>query len=282
MAAKHESMKKQNQPSKNRSNQLIQLPAFPIAGNKIFEKIAAAVTASRGYLLKRQDLARLMGQLPTTTSYWFSGGSQPHLISLFCLLEQLSPEERIRAINKLCRELPSLDDPRLRHDQTTVSALKKLMEQEKGLTFINGGGTPDQRTYLLSALGHYFCRVDTTHRTPVGLDAHEPTWFVPIETVSYLRNNHRPEATLEVIRTIWPSILSSKAPVVLLNGIWSAACELHQDIVALASRKHVIVADEKVPSATESLPADEQPRHWIGVSAYRANSAWWSVTIVRK
>jgi len=117
IAAKHEGMKKQTGPNKTRPTDLIRLPAFPTAGNKIFESIAAAITASRGYLMKSQDLGRLMGQSPTTTSYWFSGSKQPHLISLFCLLEQLLPEERIRAVSKLCRQLPSLDDPRLRHDQ---------------------------------------------------------------------------------------------------------------------------------------------------------------------
>ncbi len=106
-----------------------------------------------------------MGQLPTTTSYWLGGSHQPHLTSLFCLLEQLTPEERIRVVTKLCRELPTLEDPRLRHDPNTVSALKKLLGLETGLTFISGG-TADQRTFLLSALGHQFYRVDTTHRNP--------------------------------------------------------------------------------------------------------------------
>jgi hypothetical protein len=66
----------------------------------------------------------------------------------------------------------------------------------------------------------------------------------------------------------------------LLNGIWSAARELQQDILGLAARKHVIVADEKVPSAAGSIPGAEQPRHWLGVSTSRLNSSWWSVTIV--
>jgi hypothetical protein len=282
MAVKHEAMKKKQKTSNHgRSNEIIQLPAFPVPGNKIFENIAAAVTASRGYLLKNQDLAKLMGQLPSTTSYWLSASSQPHLISLFCLLEQLTSEERILAVNKLCRVLPSLDDPRLRHNQSTVSALKKLLEQENGLTFITGG-TPDQRTFLLSALGHYFCRVDTTHQTPVGLDTHEPTWFVPIETVSYLPDNHRPEKTSNAIRALWPDICSSNAPVVVLNGIWSAARELQKDILTLAERKHVIVADELGPFTAESIPGARQPRHWLEISNSRANSSWWVVSITRK
>ena len=281
IAAKHEGMKKQTGPNKTRPTDLIRLPAFPTAGNKIFESIAAAITASRGYLMKSQDLGRLMGQSPTTTSYWFSGSKQPHLISLFCLLEQLLPEERIRAVSKLCRQLPSLDDPRLRHDQNTVSELKELLKQDKGLTFITGG-TTDQRTFLLSALGHYLCRADIIHRTPVGLDTHEPTWFVPIETVSYLRNNHRPGETLGAILALWPSICSSKASIVILNGIWSAAPELHKDILTLAAKKHVFVANEMMPSAADSVSKVGPPRHWIRVSSSPLNSSLWAVTITRR
>ena len=142
MDAKHEGMKKEKRPLRSLSNELVQLPAFPIAGNKIFERIAAAVTASRGYLLKRQDLARLMGQLPTTTSCWFSGSNQPHLTSLFCLLEQLAPDDRIRAITKLCRELPSLEDPRFRHDQIAVSALKQLLGHSSNAPIVVNGTAP--------------------------------------------------------------------------------------------------------------------------------------------
>ncbi len=97
-----------------------------------------------------------------------------------------------------------------------------------------------------------------------------------------LRQNHLREETLEAIRELWPGISSSKAPIVLLNGVWSAVPELQADIMHLAAKKHVIVADEMVPLTSESMAGFVQPRHWIEVSSSRANSSLWAVTIARK
>lgn len=272
-----QAMKIKHSGSKDDSG-FIQPPAYPIAGNKLFERIGAAVGASRGYSLSNIEFARLMGRSESTASHWFGVYPQPHLVSFFCLLEQLAPQDRHRVLDELCRDLPLLDHPRLRHNPVTVGVLKNLVAQDVGLTLITGGTAP-QRTFILTALGHAFCRTDRLHRTPAGLDLHEPSWFVPVGTLLYATNSHRPGQTLAAIRVLWPTIRSSKEPLILLNGIWSAAPELQKDIVALAGRKHVIVADQDVLSAAKLAPGAAQPLHTLRVSTARENLSWLVVDV---
>lgn len=260
------------------SSEVIQTPAFPVAGNKIFERLGAAVGASRGYSLSNMEFARLMGRPESTASSWFGAYSQPHLVSFFCLLEQLTPQERHRFLDELCRDLPLADHPRLRHDPVTVARLKNLLGKRSGITVI-AGGTDSQRTFLLHALGHTFCRVDRLHRVAVGLDLHEPSWFVPVESLIYLKNPYHSGQILETIRALWPMIRDSKRPLVLLNGIWSAAHELRKGIMDLAERKHVIVSDHEVRLPPESRPGGAQSVHVLQVSAARENPTWLVVGI---
>jgi hypothetical protein len=157
--------------------------------------------------------------------------------------------------------------------------LKRLLVQDAGLTFITGSAP--NSTFILTALGHTFCRLDRLHRTPVGLDLHEPSWFVPIATMLYLRNSRRLGETLKTVRRLWPELRSSKRPLILLNGIWSLAPELRKDIVNMAERRHVIVADQEV-SRTPGLVLDSaQPVHTLRVSTARENPSSLVVDVER-
>ena len=279
--AKHQSMRKQKCHVSNLASEIIRPPAFPMAGNKLFERIGAAVGASRGYSLTNIELARLIGRSESTASSWFGVYSQPHLVSWLCLLEHLPPPDRHRVVDELCRDLPLLDHPRLRHNPVTVGALKDLLAQSAGLTFVSGG-TDSQRTFLLTALGHTFCRVDRRHRTPAGLDLNEPSWFVPIETLMYGRNSHRPAQSVEAIRGVWPDLRTSRNPLILLNGVWSAAPELRQDIVQLGVKKHVIVTAQNPPTTTELAPDAGPAVHLLTVSVTRENPTWLVVDVQRR
>jgi hypothetical protein len=277
-AAKQEGMKKQKRCVKISSPEIIHPPAFPIPGNKLFEKVGAAVGKSRGYSPSNVEFARLIGRSQSTTSNWFGVSPQPHLVSFFCLLEQLAPQERHGILNELCRDLPLLDHPRLRHNPITVGLLKNLVAKEVGLTLITGG-TAEQRTFLLTAFGHTFCRIDKRHRNPAGLDVHEPSWFVPVATLLYLRNPILSSQTLGAIRKLWPTIRSGQEPIVMLNGVWSAAPEIHKAIVALAAIKHVVVADQDVLLPRELAKGAPQSLHRLRVSTARENPSWLVVDV---
>ena len=196
---------------------------------------------------------RLPGLLDARKAPPASGLASPRnhtFVSWLCLLRQLVPLERHRVVDELCRDLPQVDHPRLKHNPATVGVLKKLLAKNTGLTFITGSTAP-QRTFVLTALGHTFCRVDRLHRNPAGLDIHEPSWFVPVETLLYLRNCDRPGETQKAVRKLWPQLRTSQKPLILLNGIWSLAPELRKDIVALAEQRHVVVADQELSRSPE-------------------------------
>ena len=254
------------------TSQIIRPPAFPIPGNKLFERIGSAVSASRGYALENRHFARMMDRSTSTTSHWFGAFSQPHLVCFFCLLEQLSPSERCRAVDSLCRELPTFDHPRLRHNPVALTGLKGLLAQDTGLTLVTGG-TDEQRTFLLTALGHAFCRLDRQHRAAAGIDLHEPDWFVPVEGLFYLKGPADPVHADEPVRQTWPEIIRANEPLILLNGLWSAFPDLRSGILSLASRKHVVVADQQISVARAQLPV-EHPLHIVSVSAVRENAGW--------
>jgi hypothetical protein len=273
-------MKNNHRRSKPNSKYIIQLPAVPIAGNKIFERIGAAVGNSRGYSLTSADFATIMGRPESTTSSWFTVYTQPHLVSCFVLLEQLTPEQRHRVVDDLCRELPLLDHPWLQHNPITVGNLKMLLAQNTGLTFIHGGNAA-QRTFLMAALGHTFERLDRQHRSATGLDLHAPQWFVPVKTMLHLNATLTPSQTVTAIREVWPGTMSAINPLILLNGIWTTAPDLQTDIIALAKNKHVILAEQTGP-APNSLPySTASISQILKISASRENSYWINVEIQR-
>jgi hypothetical protein len=273
-------MKKKSSGSQNQPG-LLPPPAFPLAGNELFQRVGAAVVAARGYGLKQKELARLMGRSETTTSAWFGGVSpQPHLIAWFCLLEQLSASGRHRLIDELCRDLPLLDHARLNHNPETVGALKILLAQPTGLTCITGG-TAEQRTFLLTAMGHSFVRSDSSHRSAVGLDIHEPRKIVPIETMSYVKPGHHLADTQAVILRAWPDLRATKAPLLLFNGVWSVAPSLRTELLALASQRHVILADQEIGLPRGAALAAAQPVHLLKLTGGRAHPAALQVEIQR-
>ncbi len=261
------------------TSELVRPPAFPIPGNNIFERLGTAVSASRGYPLENIQFARLIGRSESTTSHWFGVSSQPHLVSCFCLLEQLPPQDRHRVVDGLCRELPLFEHQRLRHSPAVVATIKNLLMQNAGLTVLVGG-TDEQRTFLITALGHSFCRLDPRHRNVAGIDLHDPNWFVPIETMLYLKGAAGPNQVSGLVRRIWPEIIGTKEPVILLNGIWAAMPELRNDILALAARRHVILADQQI-SVSRVTKQVENPLHTLSVSAVRENPTWIAVQITQ-
>lgn len=272
-------MNERKRPLVRGASELVHPPAFPIPGNSLFERIGAAVSASRGYTLENRDFARLIGRSKSTTSHWFGAFSQPHLVSCFCLLEQLTPQERHRVVDGICRELPLFDHSRLRHNPVIIATLKSLLAQTTGLSLVVGG-TDEQRTFLVSALGHMFCRIDRRHRTAVGIDLHDPDWFVPVDTMFYVRGPADLAHASGLVRRLWPEILNTKNPVVLLNGVWSIFPDLREEILSMAERKHVILADQQIFVARTAL-GPEHPLHTISVSTARENSNWIAVQTTR-
>jgi hypothetical protein len=219
----------------------VELPAYPIPGNRIFEAVGAAVTNARGYPLSNLDFARLMRIAPSTSSYWFGVSPQPHLVAFLCLLEHLSPASRLSLLDRLCRDLPRLDHPRLTHAPQQIAELQNLLLQPAGLIWLSG---PDLglQTFVLTALGHSFIRLDARHRKPAGIDICSPHWFVPVESLHYLPDSHRPSDMAAKLQQLWPVVIASQPPLVLLNGVWPILPKLQPEILKIAQHCLVILA----------------------------------------
>jgi len=159
-----------------------------------------------------------------------------------------------------------------------VAALKNMLRQNTGLTLLTGGDA-EKRAFLLTALGHAFCRLDPAHRKPAGIDLCEPAKWVPIETLTYLRDPHRPSETLAAIAAVWPTLVCTQHPIVLLNGIWALAPKLQPHMLKLANRRQVILADEEISLPANFTLKSGLPVYRLTVSRSRKNPHWLEVAI---
>jgi hypothetical protein len=218
-------------------------------------------------------LGSIIGAGRSKTNYWFQVFSHPHVIAFLCLLERLPERKRQELLQEFCRDLPSLDHPRLAHDPIGVTRLENILRQPAGLTLIRGG-TEFQQTFLLTALGHSFQRHDGEHAKIAGLDIHEPRKWVPIETMTYFREPLCRVKLNQLVRVAWPAIAESGAKLVLLNGIWSVAPELQPEILKLAHQHQVVIADAKTPGP-HNLPVSlASPVHVVKVGPAREHLSW--------
>jgi hypothetical protein len=224
----------------------------------MFQKAVAALGAARGRLLSNQETAALLGRGKTTISYWLNDYENDHLQVFVCLLEQLSPADRTRLFTELCRELPLLDHPRIRHDPAVVSELSRLLRERSGLTLLTGG-TDAQRTFLLTALGHTLSRSDFLDGNAGGIDVHVPHWFVPLEYIRYARPS--PGAVKSMAAELTELVRSEKS-YVLLNNICEWIPASANDLLKLSQTAHVILADDlkKLYKVWPKLPERAQRR----------------------
>lgn len=225
---------------------IVRSPAYPFAGQQVFQLLRVALTESFGFQPGFSRLGRLIGENTNLTHYWFKVLPHHHVIGFLSLLEHLPEAKRIALLNQYCRELPRLDHPRLAHDLVAVSNLENVLRRKSGITWIQGG-TDFHRTFVLTALGHSYTQFCGEAATVNGIDVHEPRKWVPVEGISYMTEPLRIEKARLVAAAIWPSIVSGKAQLVLLNGVWSIAPQIHEEVLSMAALRHVVLTAAKIP-----------------------------------
>jgi hypothetical protein len=246
--AKQVNMHNKNGNGKKRCQDLVENPSFPKTGPQLFRELRMALTKALGFLPSYPYLGRIVGEEKTLTHYWFEGMEHKHLIAFLSLLERLPEQQRDELIHDYCRELPLLQHSRLNHDPLAVSNLEKLLQLEKGLTWIVGG-TDYQKTFVLTALGHSYRQFKGTDSIVAGIDLHEPRKWVPIESLTYFRSPISPVVAKKLVQKSWPEVINAGAKLVLLNGVWAIAPELHPKILAEAHSRHVVLTAGSVPPA---------------------------------
>lgn len=238
-AAKHEVMIENDQDSGGAKVQFIRFPGYPFEAQKLLGELRNRLEMENGRAMGFEELAEIMGSPKSTAHYWFSIYGHPHLMGFMALVERLSPQARQAFFEAHCRQFPTISDPAL---AGANRCLTSLLSQKTGLTVITGASNRE-RSLVLAALGHSSRRSGT--RFPVtGMDLHRPSEFVPVLGVRYVDDRLKLNQVREVVRSAWPKFLTTNAQLVLLNGIWSAAPEIGDDLIRLAALRNVVLAEE--------------------------------------
>jgi hypothetical protein len=240
-------------------------PAHPLTGRAIFAKLRAALAGERGAKLTLERLGQILGKATSTAGYWFEISNHPPALGLVCLLERLSAENQQRFVRSVCRPLPTVLHPNVARSPRTVADLLETLKNPCGISLVRGGNEAS-RSYLLSALGHTFSQLYPRQQTAVGIDLCPPDKFVPVETVRYLRAALSRDQLLLAITELWPQIQRAASPLVLLNGVWSAAPELHPEIVECAKLRNVILADAVLPDLKQLAQQGIRPLQLLTLS----------------
>jgi len=228
----------------NPINTIILPPAYPFASSNLFTDLRDRLSRERGQPIGIEEISEMMGTPKSTAHFWLFVYRNPQVLALMTLIERLSPAQRRLFIESHCRAYPSLSHPRLSPAQ---AKLKKLLSQEKGMSILTGG-TDKERTFVLTALGHSWAVIHGRRHAPTGIDIHRPREFVPVATVRYIDESLARSRVSELVLSVWSKILTAGAPIMLFNGLWSQVPSVRLDLLRRANLKHVILAEDVIPS----------------------------------
>ena len=193
------------------------------------------------------------------------------MLGFLCLLERLPPTERQSFIEQAhCRVYPTLDDPRLAHAPGKTGQLLELLNQKARLTIITGG-TDFSRTFVFTALAHAASRADGKFPTAAGINLHRSHLFVPVESLIYINGDLGPDhARRLTAQRIWPRVLTSGAPRLFFNRVWSSAPEVGEDLLRCTGFKHVVIAEEGALDVGDLKTRVSTPIHVLTLSASKS------------
>lgn len=262
-------MKKQTRKNVLPANGYIPAPGYPFSARAIFGDLRAGLAAEHKYQISYERLSMIFGVSKSTTYHWFNFTTHAHLLGFFSLLERLSPASRQAFINGHCRTCPSLDHLQMTVTTGTTISLAELLELMTGLTIITGGAE-SSRTFVITALGHAAIRGRGMQRAASGIDLHRPIRFVPVESFTYIDGSVAPDKLRGLVHKIWARILTSTAPRLFFNGVWSSLPELREDLIRQVGLKHVFITAPAVPDMHTMRPLASKPIHVLTITSSRA------------
>lgn len=224
---------------------LVEPPGYPKTANEVIRQLKKALDKAErppGLELMQKDFGLLIGAPRSTIHDWYHGDLRASIKHFLCAMERLSELQRAELLSKLCRDCPRLDHPRLMHDPAAVDSLRGLLAKRAGLTFVTGSDDAI-RTFLITALGNSAGQAVPSSSIS-GMDLHRPDSFVPVPGVVYFRNPNDSSNVAQLILELWRTIEKSPTDLILLNSVWTGVPELRDRIIALATKRHVIVADQ--------------------------------------
>jgi len=244
-------------------------PGYPFSARDIFGDLRSRLAAEHRHAMSFERLAKMLGRSKSTTYNWFDIFHHPHVLGFLCLLERLPPAERQSFIEAHCRAYPTLDDPRVAHAPGKTAKLLELLNQEAGLTIITGG-TDFSRTFVFTALAHAASPADGRLPAAAGIDLHRSNLFVPVESLIYIDGDLGPDHVRRLTHRIWPRVLTSGAPRLFFNRVWSCVPEVREDLLRCAGFKHVVIAEEGVSDMGDLKTRVSTPIHVLTISTAKS------------
>lgn len=245
---------------------------------KLLYALKSAISMAETRALSLDDLEQLTGRPAGTIGSWFDGVRMHQVEFLFSLLERLPRKLREELVETTCRIQPNLRHPALAHDPLAVSQLDVLLRQRIGFTAIRG--SPEHaRAFVLNALGNSAREVSRGQQPVTGVELQCVSSWAPVPGVIRLTSNGEIRRQIQVA---WAAAKEVQdGGLVLLGGIWGQVAYLHPEIVHLAARCHVIIADP-FPRAEELPRRLPEPAHILTVAPAREQPEWFRVTVQRQ
>ena len=162
-----------------------------------------------------------------------------------------------------------MDDPRLAHAPGKAAKLLELLDQKAGLTIITGG-TDFSRAFVFTALAHASSRADGKLPAAAGIDFHRSNLFVPVESLIYIDGDLSPDHARRLTQRIWPRVLTSGAPRLFFNRVWSSVPEVREDLLRCAGIKHVVIAEEGALDMGDRKNRVSTPIHVLTLSTTKS------------
>lgn len=274
IAAKHEGMNEKSSLQSRQPDGQNQLTRV----TRLLHRALDCLHNARGKSPTYRELEEWTQITHTTITDWFKNEGRPTAEFLLQILERVPEKARADMINSVCRLWPSLEHSRLKCDQTVISLLKTIICQPRGLVLVQGGND-ESRTFVVAALGNAFLDLTAKPRSLVGIDVHEPDWFVPLPGVHYLHNLFQPAKLLEAAREHWPMAQKSEAQLVVLNGLEAVLVHFRKHLKALSGRCPVIISEAGHIKPALLKRNSSGPIHIITVNKHPENSKGIAVVV---
>ena len=194
---------------------------------------------------------------------------------LLALLERMPARFRHEVLDAACRDQPIFQHPKLAHDPVAVSRLETLLKQRVRFTIIHGGPMP-ARAFLLDAFGNSTREVNLGQQFVFGVNLQPVSTWAPVPGVLQISASTNLQ---QEFHRRWSKIKQvADGSLILMGHVWHRVSHLHPEIVQLAARCHVVVADE-FPDPEDLVRRVPGPVHRLLVAPAREEPEWIRVTI---
>lgn len=264
-------MKKKNktQPLNSSSSTNESLPA-PDRSRQFLRDLWVIASTRAGHSLSHKEFCQVLHVPGATLSNW-QQRKRPltQIEAVFKGLEALDERDWLPALRKHLTIKPSLEGSHFADAPVAISRLRAVLREPSGLTVISGP-LEWARTWVVAALGHACAGTGNRAGRVAGLDLLRADWFQGVPGVVYLEQDD-PAMLQDLRRKVnqhWAKLHGENVQFIFVNGIWTRCPERQRELMALAAKKHVFVAD-RMPGTRASLmrqlPPGVQAVHWIEV-----------------